>query len=108
MPFLRLKTKIKRKKVKFMQCNLEISKLKKNAVLYRDETGKIICLSKDEFLKEHDGRIKQLEEKWTLKVQELDNMKKKFEEEWEQKKLEISEFQKGIYEFIEIMKGTSE
>jgi hypothetical protein len=91
-----------------MQCNLEISKLKKNAVLYRDETGKIICLSKDEFLKEHDGRIKQLEEKWTLKVQELDNMKKKFEEEWEQKKLEISEFQKGIYEFIEIMKGTSE
>ena len=91
-----------------MQCNLEISKLKKNAVLYRDETGKIICLTKDEFLKEHDGRIKQLEEKWTLKVQELDNMKKKFEEEWEQKKLEISEFQKGIYEFIEIMKGTSE
>lgn len=91
-----------------MQCNLEISKLKKNAVLYRDETGKIICLSKDEFLKEHDGRIKQLEGKWTLKVQELDNMKKKFEEEWEQKKLEMMAFQKGIYEFIEIMKGTSE
>ena len=91
-----------------MQCNLEISKLKKNAVLYRDETGKIICLSKDEFLKEHDGRIKQLEEKWTLKVLELDNMKKKFEEEWEQKKLEMMAFQKGIYEFIEIMKGTSE
>lgn len=91
-----------------MQCNLEISKLKKNAVLYRDETGKIICLSKDEFLKEHDGRIKQLEEKWTLKVQELDNMKKKFDEEWEQKKLEMMAFQKGIYEFIEIMKGTSE
>jgi hypothetical protein len=91
-----------------MQCNLEISKLKKNAVLYRDETGKIICLSKDEFLKEHDGRIKQLEEKWTLKVQELDNMKKKFEEEWDLKKFEMMEFQKGIYEFIEIMKGTSE
>ena len=91
-----------------MQCNLEISKLKKNAVLYRDETGKIICLSKDEFLKEHDGRIKQLEEKWTLKVQELDKMKEKFEEEWEQKKLEMMAFQKGIYEFIEIMKGTSE
>lgn len=91
-----------------MQCNLEISKLKKNAVLYRDETGKIICLSKDEFLKEHDGRIKHLEEKWTLKVQELDNMKKKFEEEWELKKFEMMQFQKGIYEFIEIMKGTSE
>lgn len=91
-----------------MQCNLEISKLKKNAVLYRDETGKIICLSKDEFLKEHDGRIKQLEEKWTLKVQELDNMKRKFEEEWDLKKFEMMEFQKGIYEFIEIMKGTSE
>lgn len=91
-----------------MQCNLEISKLKKNAVLYRDETGKIICLSKDEFLKEHDGRIKQLEDKWTLKVQELDNMKKKFEQDWEQKKLEMMAFQKGIYEFIEIMKGTSE
>jgi hypothetical protein len=90
-----------------MQCNLEISKLKKNAVLYRDETGKIICLTKDEFLKEHDGRIKQLEEKWTLKVQELNNMKKKFEEEWELKKLEMTAFQKGIYEFIEIMKGTS-
>lgn len=91
-----------------MQCNLEISKLKKNAVLYRDETGKIICLSKDEFLKVHDGRIKQLEEKWTLKVQELDNMKKKFEEEWDLKKFEMMQFQKGIYEFIEIMKGTSE
>lgn len=88
-----------------MQCNLEISKLKKNAVLYRDETGKIICLSKDEFLKQHDGRIKQLEEQWTLKVQELDNMKKKFEKEWEKKKLEITEFQQAIYKFIEIMKG---
>ena len=91
-----------------MNCNLEISKLKKNAVLYRDETGKIICLTKDEFLKEHDGRIKQLEEKWTLKAQELDNMKKKFDQEWEKKKLEISDFTKAIYDFIEIMKGTSE
>ena len=91
-----------------MQCNLEISKLKKNAVMYRDDTGKIICLSKDEFLKEHDGRIKQLEEKWTLKVQELDNMKKKFEEEWDLKNFEMMQFQKGIYEIIEIMKGTSE
>lgn len=88
-----------------MQCNLEISKLKKNAVLYRDETGKIICLSKDEFLKQHDGRIKQLEEQWILKVQELDNMKKKFEKEWELKKSEITEFQQAIYKFIEIMKG---
>lgn len=91
-----------------MQCNLEISKLKKNAVLYRDETGKIVCLSKDEFLKEHDLRIKELELSWEQKNIQLNLMKEKIEKEWEDKKTEIEEYKKAIYDFINIMKGTSE
>lgn len=88
-----------------MQCNLEISKLKKNAVLYRDETGKIVCLSKDEFLKEHDLRIKELELSWEQKNIQLNQMKEKIEEEWKDKKVEIEEYKKAIYDFINIMKG---
>ena len=88
-----------------MTCNLEIGQLKKNAVLYRNENGKVVCVSKEEFLKEHDLKIKQLQLEWEQKNLQLEYKQKQFDEEWAKAKAEIEEYKKSIYDFINIMKG---
>lgn len=88
-----------------MTCNVEISKFKKNAILFRDENGKIICLTKEEFLKEQNDKIKDLEFKLEQKTNELNAFKEKVEIQLEEKTKQIDAHLNAIHEFISIMKG---
>ena len=90
-----------------MICDIEISKLKPNSVLYRDANGKIICVTKEEFLKELKNEIGD-------NSKEIEGIKNYTEETRKLITAEISSQNKRIdklsntlLEFINIMKGDS-
>ena len=88
-----------------MTCNVEISGLKKNAILYLNEKGKVISVSKEEFLKEHSQEIKNLKFEWEQKNAALNLAEEKRQEEFNKKMQQVEEYLKSIYDFISIMKG---
>ena len=88
-----------------MMCDIEISKLKPNSVLYRDEKGKIICVTKEEFLKEHNSKIAEiLNEFENLKNNTLE-FQKSITSEISRQNERIEAMQQALRDFIEIMKG---
>ena len=88
-----------------MTCNVEISGLKKNAILYVNEKGKVISITKEEFLKEHSQEIKDLKFEWEQKNAALNLAEEKRQKEFDEKMKKVDEYLKSIYDFINIMKG---
>lgn len=88
-----------------MMCDIEISKLKPDSVLYRDANGKIICITKEEFLKEHNSKIAEISNEFeNLKNNTLEFQKSITSEILRQNE-RIEAMQQALLDFIEIMKG---
>ena len=88
-----------------MICDIEISKLKPDSVLYRDANGKIICVTKKEFLKEHALEIAEISNKFeNLKNNTLDFQKSITGEILRQNE-RIDKLSQSLLDFIKIMKG---
>ena len=88
-----------------MICDIEISQLKPNSVLYRDDKGKIICVTKKEFLKEHALEIAEISNEFeNLKNNTID-FQKSITGEISRQNERIDAMQQALLDFIEIMKG---
>lgn len=88
-----------------MICDIEISKLKPDSVLFRDEKGKFICMTKEEFLKEFKNEIADFSN-------EINNLKNYTEEtrklitgEILRQNERIDKLSQSLLDFIKIMKG---
>lgn len=88
-----------------MDCNLEISKFEKDAVLYRDQNGKIICVKKEEFLKPYLDEIKNLKLEVECCKNNFELFKLSTQKELDEKISKINIHLAAIRSFIEIMKG---
>lgn len=91
-----------------MQVDLDIKKLSNNSVLYR-ENGKIVCVPKEEFLKEQTAEISSL----TFKIEKLESLFNKLQktivEEILDFKNEMSKkdavYKKTLLAILETLKG---
>ena len=91
-----------------MICDIEVSKLKPDSVLYRDAKGKIICVTKEEFLKEHNDKISEIARDFANLKNDTEKFEKSITGQISSQNERIDKLSNTILEFINIMKGESE
>lgn len=88
-----------------VNCNLNLTQLRGEAILYRTKEGVVICVTKEELFKKELEEIKNLKLQWEQKTNELRVFKEQLEEDYKNKMAEVDAHLAAIRKFIEIMKG---
>ena len=90
-----------------MQVDIDIKEMKPNSVLYRNEKGQFICVSKEEFLKEFKNEILDFSNEIANLKSNTENFKKSITGQISNQNKRIAKLSSAILDFIKIMKGES-
>jgi hypothetical protein len=88
-----------------MIVDFDVKSMKTDSVLYRDKNGKIICVPKDEFLKEYYDEISSLRVEVANGISRIENLEKSIVGEISSQNERIDQLSQTIKDFVNIMKG---
>ena len=90
-----------------MIVDFDVKSMKPDSVLYRDKNGKIICVPKDEFLKEYHAEISSLRVEVANGISRIENLEKSIVGQISSQNERIDQLSQTIKDFVNIMKGES-